>query len=1072
MPADSTAPTDLPAEPDGFLAARLVERAMAAGMAGLIHLARSETRAARLHAAATALAPDLRVERLPGWDCPAYDRVSPARAVMGARMATLARLAGAAAPTLLIAPVDSATQRLPAPETVAVLHLRPGDPIDPAALRRHLRALGYQEDELAATPGDTAWRGEVIDIFPADAAFACRVRHAAGRITALHRIDPASQRSQHALPGLAIAPASEVILPEDRADDRVPGIEHALPLFQPRLVTVFDLLPHAALTQDPEVPALRALRWTEVTEAYRGRLVRAAVPPPERLFLDDAAWTAALAGRTVRTASGAGPPPLRFAGREDAEEACADAAAAILKTGGRVALAGSSARAGTLRRLLAAEHGRETVPVADWPALRATPPGTLAVLPGALPAGFVAPEATVIALPDMRPEPAAESGAARAFPAPALRPGDAVIHIEHGLARLGGVEPVQAGAVRVDCLRLDYAGGASLLVPPGELDRIWRYGGEAGPLRLDHLHGDGWTRRRAEMEAEIARIAAALATLARARAAARAPALRPPAAYTRFAARFPYALTPDQETAIEAVLADLASGHPMDRLVCGDVGYGKTEVALRVAAVAALSGRQAALLAPTTVLVRQHLHSFTRRFAGFGVRVAALSRFSTPEEARATRAGLADGSIGVVIGTQALAGRDVRFHDLALLVIDEEQRFGARQKAMLKRLRAGLHVLTLTATPIPRTLQAALIGLQDLSVIATPPARRQPVRTALLPLDEDVLRAALAREHRRGGQSFVVCPRIEDLPSMAGRLRRLVPDLSLITAHGEMPAAALDEAVLRFAEGGGDVLLSTNIVENGLDIPRANTMTVWRADRFGLAELHQLRGRVGRGAARGTLLMLTDPTHPPGPTTLRRLRTLETEDRPGAGFAISARDLDLRGAGDLLGAAQAGHVRLIGPDLYQHWLRRAALAARGEAVPEEWTPHIAIAVDAFIPPGYIPDEAQRVTLHLRLGVALRLGDLAGLDALEAEITDRFGEPPPPVRGLLALSRLRARCRRLGVQALEAGPHGVAAHVRGEPPTAAGLERDGHRLLLRQESDTPDAMLRAADALLDRIGRRS
>ena len=535
-----------------------------------------------------------------------------------------------------------------------------------------------------------------------------------------------------------------------------------------------------------------------------------------------------------------------------------------------------------------------------------------------------------------------------------------------------------------------------------------------------------------------------------------------------------YAPTADQTAAIAAVLADLASGHPMDRLLCGDVGFGKTEVALRAATAVALTGGQVAVAGPTTVLVRQHLETFRRRLAPLRIRVAALSRLTPADEARQVRAGLADGGIGVVIGTQMLAGKDVRFAGLGLVVIDEEHRFGLRQKAMLRRLRqgkvgqrkmrqgkagVGVHALTLTATPIPRTLQGALGGLQDLSVLATPPAQRQPVRTVAMAFDPAVACSALARERRRGGQSFVVCPRIEDIAPVAALLRVLLPGLRIIEAHGGLPPDTLDRALLDFAGGVGEVLLATNIVEAGLDIPRANTMLVWHADRFGLAQLHQLRGRVGRGRVRGLVWLFTDPDRKPTPAAMRRLRTLETLDRPGSGFAIAARDLDLRGAGDLLGEDQAGHLRLIGLELYQRLLSRALRTAEGRPLAGDWTPDIALGIPSHLPPDYVPDEALRIALHMRLARLEEPG------ALAEELEDRFGPPPGEVVSLLVLTRLRRACRRLGVARLEGGPAGIAATFRDDPPAAEGLELQDGRLLLRQASRTAAERLTAAATLL-------
>jgi transcription-repair coupling factor (superfamily II helicase) len=572
---------------------------------------------------------------------------------------------------------------------------------------------------------------------------------------------------------------------------------------------------------------------------------------------------------------------------------------------------------------------------------------------------------------------------------------------------------------------------------------------------------------------EIATAAAGIVERTRAREAARAPVITPPRAeFDRFVRRVPYTLTADQGTAIDAILRDLARGRPMDRLVCGDVAFGKTEVALHAAAAVALAGKQVAVLAPTTLLARQHLETFRSRFSGLGIAVDKLIRSARSAEGRAVTKGLADGSVRVVVGTHALAAPGLRFYDLGLVVIDEEQRFGEAQKRQLRGLGAGQHVLTMTATPLPRSLQAALVGLIDVSVLATPPVARQPVRGFVMPFDPVAVRGALLREARRGGQSFVVCPRIEDLAPMQARLTELVPELSLVVAHGRMRDDALDAAMLDFAEGRGDVLLATNIIEAGLDIPNANTMLVWRPDRFGLAQLHQLRGRVGRGRSRATAYLLTDPAQTLSGTARKRLETLAALDNPGAGFAISVADLDQRGAGDLLGDAQAGHVRLVGTELYRHLLTRALAAARGAAMPTEWAPEIALEVAAYIPADLVPEPDVRLEIYRRLG---KLESVEEVDALGEELADRFGELPEPARSLLDIARLGLLCRALDIASLRAGPEAVAITPR-QPDGLSGVinqlrgqvgtRQSGERLLLEITESRAETRL---SILLDVLG---
>jgi transcription-repair coupling factor (superfamily II helicase) len=1067
---------NIEAEPEALLAARLVEHA-ASESAGLIHIARSETRAARLHRAAIALAPDFHPVLLPAWDCLPYDRISPSREVMGLRMAAVHRLAERArAPVLAIASVDAAMQRLPPPSSWTSITLRAGEKLDVEAVAHELKRLGYAlEEDVADQPGEAAIRGAVLDVFPAASPVPYRVEHAEGRIAEIRAYDPLTQRSRESVAELSLGPASELAPPTDEDSAHAPGSEHRLAAVTPGLVSLFDLLPDALLVLDPEVAALRAQRLDDLREAFDGVMALGGrngrtVSPPAELHLDDAAWQEIERTRGVIRLEPAPDEPAGALPRLSLASLPGFLREQIA-AGMRVGIAGPSGPRRAVLRAVGRRLGTEPMQVAGWLALRDAPPGTVGLLAGAVDAGFVGEDAVLIAPADVLGS-AVQSRPAQALGAFAatLAPGDAVIHVDHGMGALRGIETIE----QADCLRLAYHGDTTLLVPADEIGRVWRYGAEAGSVSLDRLNSENWAKRRAEIERDIAATAARLVGLVRARELATAPVMRAKRdAYDRFAARFPFTPTLDQEDAIEAVRHDLASGRPMDRLICGDVGYGKTEIALRAAAIAIMAGYQVALAAPTTVLARQHLITFRRRFAALGVRIAGLSRLTSAADARQTRAGLADGSIGLVIGTHALTGKGVRFNKLGLLIVDEEQRFGVRQKRALRRLGEGVHGLTLTATPIPRTLQAALAGLQQLSVLTTPPARRQPVRTIRMEFDPVVVGQALQREARRGGQSFVVCPRIEDIAPMREQLAKLVPQLDIVEVHGGMPAEAMDEAMVRFAEGDGDVLLATNIVEAGLDVPRANTMLIWRPDRFGLAQLHQLRGRVGRSRLRGTVYLLTEPGAALTPTADKRLDALVGHDRLGAGFAISARDLDFRGAGDLLGEDQAGHVKLIGVDLYRHMLRRALAIAAGGAPEQEWTPDITLDLPAFVPTEYVQDAALRVELHARLAGAVRSGDPAALELLEDEIEDRFGPLPAPAEGLLVLGRLSIACRALGVARLDVGPDAAAARLRkptaGTPPQP--LERRGDRLVLARPSREAAERIAVAEDLLDLLDRR-
>jgi len=824
---------------------------------------------------------------------------------------------------------------------------------------------------------------------------------------------------------------------------------------------LFDHLPGANVMAEADAP-IRGDRFLQLiadTAKKRG------TQPPDRS-------RSLLARREIALVRPRGEPPPRFAEHRNPARAAIAAIRQAVKEKLRVLLVGSARDLRFLTPRLARTLGN-FAEIDGWMAAAKAPPGALLRLSMIVEQGWAAPGIVAIAAADILGSRAERHGRGPLTAplleslASELRVGDIVVHEEFGIGRLCGLETLSAEAAPHDAIVLEYARGSKRLVPVLEADKMWRYGGQTDGIALDRLDGSSWIERRGEIERTIAQSAKVIARLAEERERQTAPVFEPDlSAYERFVAGFPYSETIDQARAIEAVRRDLASGRPMDRLVIGDVGYGKTEVALRAAALVALAGGQVALAAPTTVLVRQHLANFESRFASLGLRVASLSRFSTPAEKKNVQRGLADGSIGIVVGTGAIAGKQIAYRNLGLVIIDEEQRFGAKEKAMLKAL-AGGHALTMSATPIPRTLQMALVGVQDISLIATPPARRQPIRTTVLEFEPPILRTALMREKLRAGQSFVVVPRIEDMEPTAQRLRLLVPELSVRQAHGKMPAADIDAEMVAFADGDGDILLATNIIEAGLDVPRANTMLVFRSDRFGLAQLHQLRGRVGRGARRAQVILFTETGAAIAPATLKRLSTLAALDRLGAGFEISARDLDLRGAGDLLGDEQAGHIRLVGADFYQHLLALALKRARGGSVE-----HLAAELNAEaayrIPEEWVPSEDVRIGLYCRMA---RLQSNLDLDRFEEELEDRFGALPDAVEQLLLLGRIRIAARSANIARIDAGPEAIAFTPRTRIEAEAadlGLERKGDRLVLGEAISDPIARLQRVWDVLDAI----
>lgn len=1064
-----TATASAPAQPPAAgLAFRFARALQQPGM-DTIYLNTSDRRAEQTANALASFAPDLEVLYFPAWDCLPYDRAPPSRDIMGERMAVLQALSKPAKNRrILIAAPHAVLQRVPPRQAIAheTLQLVAGEPLDRAALETFAARTGYVFDDRIDEPGEIALRGNVIDVFPADQRVPVRITDEDGKIGAVARFDPVTQRTLDDLAEFTLRPASELIVP---AEQRLPGAEHHLAAAYDRLETIFDYLPEAKLLLGDGVEDRVPVLQEQIAEAHATAqsLGDGSSPAsPKSLYLDAAEWTQVCERyeRFELDSSGLDSvPPLtrqRSPGR-----AMATFVSAQSEAGNQIVVCGTERDIKRLGSSLQRNHlEAEELPgtIVDLPK---TPGIWLA--PYDIAAGFVdsAARLTVIAAADVlgaihehQPE-----GAALLRASLDLRLGDVVVHEDHGVGVLEDLAHINAEGVEQDTIRLRYHDDATLMVPVQDFGKLWRYGAEVEAVKLDRLNSPAWAKKRAQVSAEIEAAARALAELAAERLAAEAQAIEPPrAAYQRFAARFPYTETPHQTAAIAAVLDDLASGYPMNRLVCGDVGFGKTEVALRAAAAVALAGRQVALVAPTTILARQHLESFERRFAGTGITIDQLSRLNTPAETEAVKSGLRDGSIRIVIATHAIAADDVIIPELGLVIVDEEQRFGARLKQQLEDLAKGVHLLFMSATPIPRTLQSAMVGLQDVSVIATPPARRRPVRTFLAPYDAAAARTALLREKRRGGQSFFVVPRIEDIEIVREELGRTVPELTIGIAHGELSPKQIDAALMDFANGAGDILLATNIIESGLDVPRANTMLIWRADRFGLSQLHQLRGRVGRGRAQGFAYLLTDPEQEIAESTRTRLATLETMDRLGSGFAIAARDLELRGAGDLLGEDQAGHVHLIGAGLYQQLLERALASVKGEPLPETTIAQLNLNLPAFIPTGYVPEAVVRINLYARLR-RMRKGE--EIDDFAEELEDRFGQLAPELEALLATSKLALAAGALGIERIDAGPKAIALTLGR---TANGKKLQALSPTLKAKNDRLVAARSGEDDLLGEV----
>ena len=949
----------------------------------------------------------------------------------------------------------------------------------------------YLRSGTVSEPGDYAPRGGLVDIFPPGAAAPLRIDLFGDRIDSIRAFDPLTQRSGEAVEALTLSMVTEFRLDEPSvarfregylelfgatvSDDplyeavcagrRHIGMEHWLPLFHDRMETLFDYVPHAPVSLDPLLDEARESRLSAIADYYatRHRTSRASdlaegsvyrPLAPDRLYLDEAEWAACLAPRAVAELTPFNPPgssatPLFDAGGRPARDFAAERAdpgtnlfdalsAYIVHQQGRgqrllIACYSEGSR-DRLAGLLADHRVEETARPDDWKAVRGLPRSAVALVVLGLDHGFEADGLIVLSEQDILGDRLARrprrSRRVEDFIAEAshLEIDDIVVHRDHGIGRFDGLETIELSGARHDCLRLFYDGDDKLYLPVENIELLSRYGSSDAAVQLDRLGGVAWQARKARLKERIKEMAGELLRVAAERRLRPGERMSPPEGlYQEFAARFPYMETEDQSRAIEDVLGDLASGRPMDRLICGDVGFGKTEVALRAAFIAVMEGWQVAVVVPTTLLCRQHLLTFSERFEGLPVRIAQLSRLVTGKRAGEVRRDMANGQLDIVIGTHALLAKSIAFKRLGLLVIDEEQHFGVAHKERLKRLRANVHVMTLTATPIPRTLQMALTGVRELSLMATPPLDRLAVRSFIMPYDPVVVREAILREHFRGGQSFFVCPRVSDIGPAAERLGELVPEVRIAIAHGRMAPRDLENVMNAFYDRAYDVLISTSIIESGLDIPSVNTLIVYRAHMFGLSQLYQLRGRIGRSKLRAYAYFTLPPHGGLTNAATKRLEVLHKLDSLGAGFSLASHDLDIRGAGNLLGSEQSGHIREVGLELFQHMLEEAVRAARAgerettEPPAVEWSPQINVGAAVLIPEDYVADLGVRLALYRRLGM---LESGADIDAFAAELIDRFGPLPELVENLLEVMTIKRLCRDAGVARVEAGERGA------------------------------------------------
>ncbi|MDB5695319.1 MAG: transcription-repair coupling factor [Sphingomonas bacterium] len=1129
-------PLTLAGVPTGFLPSLLADLARAAGQkqgGRVVFIAPDDAAMRAIAATAPFFAPELDVLTFPAWDCLPYDRASPSLRVMAERVATLHRLqTKPAKPQLVLTTANAATQRVLTPFRLRqlVATLAPGERISRERLATLLQANGYVRTDTVHDHGEYAVRGGIVDLFPSGEEQALRLDFFGDEIETVRTFAAEDQRTTGRVDRFTLLPASEALLDEESVKRfrsryremfgatatgdplyqavsdgrRLAGMEHWLPLFEDKLTTLYDHLGPAVMVRDFGVPAAAEQRFEAIADYYENRKrAEAAQPgsyrplPAKSLYLDAAEFGTSNATASAHLTTPFHEPesatvvdlgvdgPRDFAPERGSGvniyEAVVQHLSGLRKAGRKPVLASYSA--GSRERLtgLLKDHGLAGATAVDsWQAALGASGVALVVL--GLEHGFTAPGVAVLTEQDMlgdrliRRNKRRKSADAFLAELATLSPGDLVVHTEHGIGRYEGLTSIPVGTSPHDCVALSYAGGDKLYVPVENLEVLSRYGSGEDGTALDRLGGEAWQRRKSRMKERIREIAGELIAVAAERALHPGDVLEPDSSgYPSFVDRFPYEETDDQDRAINDVIDDLGAGKPMDRLVVGDVGFGKTEIALRAAFIAALAGKQVAVVCPTTLLARQHYNNFKARFEGFPIEIGRLSRLVTAAEAKATKERLAEGTIDVVVGTHAILAKNIDFKRLGLVVVDEEQRFGVTHKERLKTLRADVHMLTLTATPIPRTLQMAMSGIRELSVIQTPPVDRLAVRTYIMPWDPVVLREALLREHYRGGQSFFVTPRIADLPDIEEFLTKEVPEIRYVVAHGQMSPTQVEERMSAFYDRKFEVLVSTTIVESGLDIPSANTMIVHRADRFGLAQLYQLRGRVGRSKTRAYAYMVTPPERQMTETAEKRLKVLSDLDSLGAGFQLASHDLDIRGAGNLLGDEQSGHIREVGFELYQSMLEEAIMDAKAGGMakrPTGFSPQITVDAPILIPEDYVPD------LDLRMGLYRRLNDVdqqRDVEAFAAELIDRFGALPEATENLIRVIEIKLFAKRARVSKMDVGAKGVVVTFHeNKPPNIDGLlgyvERLGAIAKIRPDAKFvlsrawPDAKARLHGAL--------
>lgn len=1061
----------------------------------IVFIAQNEAHLNTLAALLPLIAPDVKLHVFPAWDTIPYDRISPNPLIESERLDTLSQLANIddnQTASIILTCTAAIMQKIPPVNFFKgqILSFKTGDIVNLTELQNFLFQNGYTHTDQVMQAGEYALRGGIIDIFPTGTTEPYRLDLFGDVLDGIRTFNPIDQKTTGISQSFSLKPMSEFVLNEKTISNfrtkyrllcegnttgdllyeavsngrKINGMEHWLCLFFESMATFFDYLPQGiSIYSDEDIKQSVLEREKQIKEYYDARIKALSATNIEGRYYpvkcEDFFLSADEFNKNIQSFKNYRFTSFVYPDGIDEKSRMIPSFAADRTQGNIFEKAADFIRTQKTKVILASfsdtsekhltegfkEQNLRLNKADTWQnALKKTP--SIIQLP--IEKGFQTPDFTIITEEDILGDkvlrPTRHKKAKENFieDISSLSIGDLVVHTTHGIGRYEGLLTLQAGGTAHDCLKIVYEGDDKLFVPVENLDMLSRYGSENTQIALDKLGGTAWQARKSRIKKQLLEMAEKLIGIAASRYATVMPKIIPDLGlYNEFCARFAYVETPDQLKSISDIEQDFASGHPMDRLVCGDVGFGKTEVAMRAAFLAAMNGMQVAVVVPTTLLARQHYNNFLQRFRGFPLKIGRLSRLVVGKEKKETIEGLENGIIDIVVGTHALLSKSLKFKNLGLLIVDEEQHFGVAHKEQLKSLKAGIHVLTLTATPIPRTLQMSLTGVRDLSIIATPPVDRLAVSTFVLPFDSVILRDAIMREYLRGGQVFYVCPRISDMPPLLDKLKKIVPEVKIIAAHGQMSATELEKIMSDFTDRKYDVLLATSIIESGLDLSSVNTIIVHRSDMFGLAALYQLRGRVGRSKIKAYAYLTTSEGKILTEGAQKRLTVMQSLDSLGAGFTLASHDLDIRGAGNLLGQEQSGHIKEVGVELYQKMLEDAvAMLKSGQDVSniteESYSPQISLGLSVLIPENYVSDLGLRMELYHRMA---NIETPQEMQDIRLEMEDRFGPIPLEVENLLETVSLKGLCKRAHIERIEAAEKGMTITFRNNLfPNPAGL----------------------------------